>query len=66
MGRILCFDFGKKRVGIAITDELKIISSPYDTIKTDEVNPFIDSYNKKNHIELIVYYSVKSSTLINS
>ena len=50
MGRILCFDFGKKRVGIAITDELKIISSPYDTIKPDEVIPFIDSYNKKNHI----------------
>tara|TARA_B100000579_G_C22318785_1_gene615015 strand:- start:8 stop:424 length:417 start_codon:yes stop_codon:yes gene_type:complete len=54
MGRILCFDFGKKRVGIAITDELKIISSPYDTISPDEVIHFIDSYSKKNDIELIV------------
>ena len=30
MARILCFDYGVKRIGVAVTDELKIISSPYD------------------------------------
>ena len=54
MGRILCFDFGLKRVGVAVTDELKIISSPYDTIKSEDVISFIQSYKKENDIELIV------------
>ena len=37
MGRILCFDYGKKRVGVAVTDELQIISSPFDTFPTSDV-----------------------------
>ncbi len=54
MGRILCFDFGLKRVVIAVTDELKIISSPYDTINSEDVISFIQSYKKENDIDLIV------------
>ena len=33
MGRLVCFDFGKKRIGIAISDELKIIATPLSVIE---------------------------------
>ena len=54
MGRILCFDYGLRRVGVAVTDELKIISSPHDTISPDNVVPFIKTYKESNSVELIV------------
>ena len=44
MARILCFDYGAKRVGIAVTDEQRIISSPLETYDTDKIFDFIDSY----------------------
>ena len=46
MARILCLDYGLKRVGVAVTDELKIIASPLETIRTSEVISFINSYTK--------------------
>ena len=54
MGRILCLDYGSKRVGVAMTDELKIIASPYETISPSEVIPFIKSFKEKNKVEKIV------------
>ena len=54
MGRILCFDYGSKRVGVAMTDELKIIASPYETISPSEVIPFIKLFKEKNKVEKIV------------
>ena len=32
MGRILAIDYGKRRIGLAISDELKIISKPFGVI----------------------------------
>ena len=54
MGRILCFDYGVKRVGVAVTDELKIISSPYDTFPTSNVFNLISEYVSENIIEMFV------------
>ena len=54
MGRILCFDYGLKRVGVAVTDELKIISSPYDTFPTSNVFNLISEYVSENIIEMFV------------
>ena len=51
MGRILCFDFGLKRIGIAVTDELKIISSPLTTCKSHEIFTFIDNYLQENNVD---------------
>lgn len=36
MSRILSIDYGESRVGIALTDPLKIITSGYKTLKNDE------------------------------
>ena len=34
MGQILAVDFGKKRCGLAATDDLRIIASGLDTVET--------------------------------
>lgn len=54
MGRILAIDFGKKRTGIAITDELKIIASGLTTIHTDDLIPFLKAYILKEKVELFI------------
>ena len=54
MGRILCMDYGLKRVGLAVTDELKIIASPFKTVNTSEIISFINNYTKETKVELIV------------
>lgn len=54
MGRILAIDFGKKRTGIAITDELKIIASGLTTIQTDDLIPFLKAYILKEKVELFI------------
>ena len=54
MARSLCFDYGAKRVGIAVTDEQRIISSPLDTYDTDKIFDFIDSYIYTNNVDLFL------------
>ena len=54
MGRILAIDFGKKRTGIAATDELQIIASGLTTVNTDDLIPFLKEYISKNQVELFV------------
>ena len=54
MGRVVCFDFGSKRIGVAVTDELQIISTPLETISTSEIHNFIHKYISENEVELFV------------
>lgn len=54
MGRILGIDYGSKRVGIAETDDLKIIASPLITVHSKDVISFIEEYAQKHDLELIV------------
>lgn len=54
MGRILAIDFGKKRTGIAVTDELKIIASGLTTVDTNNLIPFLKEYIAKENVELFV------------
>ena len=54
MGRILALDYGTKRVGIAVTDPLKIIATSLDTIHPNEVINYISNYSLKESVELIV------------
>ncbi|KGL63086.1 Holliday junction resolvase RuvX [Polaribacter sp. Hel1_85] len=54
MGRILAIDFGKKRTGIAVTDELKIIASGLTTVNTDDLISFLKEYTSKNKVELFL------------
>tara|TARA_B100000886_G_scaffold339773_1_gene306279 strand:+ start:2175 stop:2588 length:414 start_codon:yes stop_codon:yes gene_type:complete len=54
MGRIICFDYGAKRVGIAVTDEQRIISTPLQTVDTDKIFNFIGNYTRRNNVDLFV------------
>jgi putative Holliday junction resolvase len=54
MSRIIAIDFGKKRTGLAITDELQIIASGLTTIETSEVLFFLENYFEKETVELIL------------
>ena len=54
MARILAIDYGKKRTGIAVTDELQIIANGLTTVATVELEKFILSYVQREQVELIV------------
>ncbi len=51
MPRILCIDFGKKRTGIAVTDELQIIATALTTVDTQELYKFLLDYCAKEQVE---------------
>jgi putative holliday junction resolvase len=55
MSRILAIDYGLKRVGLAVTDPLKIIVSGLPTIETKNVWDFLVSYLNKEKVEKIVF-----------
>ena len=54
MARILAIDFGKKRTGIAVTDELQIIASGLTTVATEDLISFLKEYIKKENVELFI------------
>lgn len=54
MGRILAIDFGKKRTGIAVTDEMQIIASGLTTVDTKEIFSFLKEYNSREKVELFL------------
>ncbi|WP_111709219.1 Holliday junction resolvase RuvX [Lutibacter citreus] len=54
MARILAFDYGIKRIGLAVTDELQIIASGLTTVNTKEIFSFLTKYLKNENVELFV------------
>jgi putative Holliday junction resolvase len=54
LGRILAVDYGKKRVGLAVTDPLKIIGSALATIPTHEIFDYLKMYFSKEPVEKLV------------
>jgi putative holliday junction resolvase len=44
MPRILALDYGQKRTGIAVTDEMQIIASGLTTVASDKVIEFLKEY----------------------
>ncbi len=54
MGRIIAIDYGTKRTGIAVTDELKIIASGLTTVATTELMAFLKTYLAEENVERII------------
>ena len=50
----MAFDYGTKRVGIAVTDENRIIATGLDTILSHELFPFIRKYLSEQDVDLFV------------
>ena len=54
MGQILAVDFGKKRCGLAATDDLRIIASGLDTVETSVLMEYLKKYFEKNTVDELV------------
>ena len=54
MGKIMAVDYGKKRCGIAVTDDMQIIASGLQTVETVDLFPFLAGYFTENRVEAIV------------
>lgn len=54
MGRILALDYGKKRTGIAVTDEFQMIASGLTTVATHVLIDFLKNYVAKENVERFV------------
>ena len=54
MSKILGLDYGKKRCGISISDELQIIASPLTTIDTKKLMDFLKEIIVEESISAIV------------
>ncbi|MCO6163205.1 Holliday junction resolvase RuvX [Flavobacterium sp. NRK F7] len=54
MARILAIDYGLKRTGIAITDEMQLIASGLTTIPSETVLVFLKDYFSKEKVEKVI------------
>jgi putative holliday junction resolvase len=63
MGRILAIDYGTKRVGLAVTDPLRLIAGGLNTIHSKDLMDFLKNYTGKEKVDIIVVGEPK--TLMN-
>src|SRR5882672_9195793 len=63
MGRVLAIDYGTKRTGIAVTDPLRIIATPLETVASAGLLIFLVNYTKKETVDEFVVGMPK--TLLN-
>ena len=54
MGRVVAIDYGLKRTGIAVTDPLRIIATPLETVPTQTLFEFLIAYAKKETVDEFV------------
>lgn len=60
MKRIMAFDYGTKRIGIAVTDPFQIIASGLATVETKNIIDFLKDYLKNEVVETFVVGLPKS------
>lgn len=51
MGRVVAIDYGLKRTGLAVTDPLKIIASPLETVRTHDLLTYLQKYLSSEDVE---------------
>lgn len=54
MSRWIAIDYGLKRVGIAVTDPLRIIATALATIENAKTLPYLTDYFRKEQVSLIL------------
>ena len=54
MARILAIDYGVKRTGIAVTDEMQLIASGLTTIETPNLFNFLTTYFTTEKVEKVI------------
>lgn len=54
MARLLAIDYGKKRTGLAVSDEMQIIAGGLTTVPTTELLDFLIGYVSREPVERII------------
>ena len=54
MARILAIDYGQKRTGIAVTDDLQIIASGLGTYASESIITFLKDYFAKENVVCVL------------
>jgi putative Holliday junction resolvase len=54
MPQAMALDFGIKRTGIAVSDDMKIIASGLKTVNTPELMDFLKSYFSSHEVDVLV------------
>lgn len=54
MARIIAFDYGTKRIGIAVTDPLQIIATGLDTVHPKDILDYLKKYMLTEPVEAFV------------
>ena len=54
MGRILAFDYGLKRTGLAVSDPMKIIATPLGAVETATLHTWLSNYLASEQVESFV------------
>ncbi len=54
MARILAIDYGEKRTGLAVTDELQIIASALATIESIKIIDYLKDYFSKEDVSKVI------------
>ena len=54
MARILAIDYGQKRTGLAVTDEMQIIASGLTTVPSETTLSFLQQYFTNENVEKVL------------
>lgn len=54
MPQLLAIDYGKKRTGIAVTDDMQIIASGLTTVESEKLLLFLKDYFSKHNVEKVI------------
>ena len=54
MSRVIGLDYGTKRVGVALSDQSRMIASPYGVVEAAEALDTIDALVVEEDVELVV------------
>ncbi len=52
--RVMAFDIGLKRIGVAVTDPLQIIATSVGTYSPNDIAAYLNEYIKREPLELFV------------
>ena len=54
LGRIIAIDYGQKKVGFAVTDELQICANGLETVHVSKAFEFLKDYVSREKVDVIV------------
>lgn len=52
--RVMAFDYGTKRIGIAVTDPMQIIATALDTVHPNQIVEYLKKYFQTEQVERFV------------